>query len=131
MGELSGLRALVTGGSSGIGACVARELAARGADLVLTARRKDALDAVAATCRGVRVDVIACDLGKPEGAAQVWAGATGGGAVDIVINNAGFGALRAFATTEWERDAEMIELNMTALVELSKRFVMGRTTRGY
>jgi short-subunit dehydrogenase len=131
MAELSGLRALVTGGSSGIGAAIARELAARGADLVLTARRKAALDAVAATCTGVRVDVIACDLGKRDGASAVWAAATAGGAVDILINNAGFGAFRAFGTTEWDRDAEMIELNMTALVELSKRFVAGRTTRGY
>jgi short-subunit dehydrogenase len=131
MGELTGLRALVTGGSSGIGACVARELAARGADLVLTARRKDALTEVAASCTGVKVDVIACDLGKPEGAGQVWAAATAGGPVDIVINNAGFGTLQPFAQTEWSRDAEMIELNMSALVELSKRFVAGRTQRGY
>jgi hypothetical protein len=131
MAELSGLRALVTGGSSGIGAAIARELAARGADLVLTARRKDALAAVAATCTGVKVDVIVGDLGKRDGAAEVWTAATAGGPVDIVINNAGFGAFHAFGTTEWERDAEMIELNMTALVELSKRFVAGRTTRGY
>jgi hypothetical protein len=123
MSELAGLRALVTGGSSGIGAAIARELAARGADLVLTARRRAQLDEVAAGCTGVKVDTIAADLGKDGGADAVWTAATAGGPVDILVNNAGFGAFRPFAATEWARDAEMIELNIHALVELSKRFV--------
>jgi uncharacterized protein len=123
MSELAGLRALITGGSSGIGAAIARELAARGADLVLTARRRAQLDEVASTCTGVKVDTIAADLGRDGGADAVWTAATSGGAVDILVNNAGFGAFRPFAATEWARDAEMIELNIHALVELSKRFV--------
>jgi len=131
MAELSGLRALVTGGSSGIGAAIAKQLAARGADLVLTARRKDALTEVAATCAGARVDVVTGDLGKDFGHDAVWAAATAAGPIDILINNAGFGAFRGFAITEWSRDAEMIQLNMTSLVELTKRFLDQQRPRGY
>ena len=132
MTDLAGLRALVTGASSGIGAAIARELAGRGVDLVLTARRKDALDRVAASCPGVRIDVVAADLGKPGGGSAVWAAATAAGPVDILVNNAGFGYLSPFADAAWERDAEMIQLNMTSLVELTRRFLeAGRERRGY
>jgi short-subunit dehydrogenase len=128
MSELDGKRALVTGASSGIGAAIARELAALGVHLVLTARRKAALDAVAAECRatGVRVDVVTADLGKPEAAHVLWQAASAGGAIDICINNAGFGAFRPFAETDWARDGEMLQLNMTSLVEISKCFLAAR-----
>ena len=131
MAELSGLRALVTGGSSGIGAAIARELAARGCDLVLTARRKPQLAEVAATCTGVRVDLVTADLGTDYGAEAVWAAATASGPIDILVNNAGFGAFRAFTRTEATRDAEMIQLNITSLVDLSKRFLAQDRPRGY
>lgn len=129
MAELSGKRALVTGASSGIGAAIARALAARGVDLVLTARRKAALDTVAAACRaaGVRVDVISTDLGLPGAGSALWNLALVGGNVDICVNNAGFGYFRPFAEIEWARDAEMVQLNITSLVELSKRFVAARS----
>jgi uncharacterized protein len=128
---LKGKRALVTGASSGIGAELAKLLAAEGVDLVLTARRKDALDRVAAECRGVRVDVIVADLGKPGAAAQLWEAT---GAIDIAINNAGFGYFRPFVEADWQRDAELLQLNITSLVELSRRFVEQRadkTERAY
>jgi hypothetical protein len=136
MSELSGKRALVTGASSGIGAAIARELAARGVDLVLTARRKAALDQVAAECaaKGVRVDVVTADLGLPGAGSALWQVASAGGAIDICINNAGFGYFRPFSEIEWARDAEMVQLNLTSLVELSKRFVASRAaapTRAY
>ncbi|HEX3763658.1 MAG TPA: SDR family NAD(P)-dependent oxidoreductase, partial [Kofleriaceae bacterium] len=128
MSELTGKRALVTGASSGIGAAIARELAALGVDLVLTARGRPALDAVAAECtaRGVRVDVIVTDLGVPAAASALWAAARTGGPVDILINNAGFGYFRPFRAADWSRDAEMIQLNIASLVELSRRFVDDR-----
>jgi short-subunit dehydrogenase len=128
--ELTGKRALVTGASSGIGAAIARELAALGVDLVVTGRRRDALDAVAAECtgRGVRVDAVIADLGRPDGAGALWAAARATGPVDILINNAGFGYFRPFRAVDWQRDAELIQLNITSLVELARRFVDDRST---
>jgi short-subunit dehydrogenase len=131
MAELRGLRALVTGASSGIGAAIARELASHGVDLVLTARREQALHEVAASCRGVKVDVIAEDLGASGGAQRVWTLATALRPVDIVVNNAGFGYLCELATSDWTRDAHMMQLNMNALVELTWRFVAAKRPRGY
>ena len=128
MSELTGKRALVTGASSGIGAAIARELAALGVDLVVTGRRRDALDAVAAECtaRGVRVDTIATDLGLPGAASALWSAARAGGAIDILINNAGFGYFRPFRVVDWQRDLELVQLNIAAVVELSRRFVDDR-----
>lgn len=116
-------RALVTGASSGIGAAIARELATRGIDLVLTARRHDALDAVAATCSGVKVEILTADLGKPGAAHALWDAASASGPIDILINNAGFGYFRRFDEVDWARDAELVQLNMTSLVELTRCFV--------
>lgn len=124
--RLRGRRALVTGASSGIGAAMARELAALGVDLVLTARRREALEAVAATCQGVKVDSVIADLGKPEAAPALWATASASGPIDILINNAGFGYFRRFDEVDWARDAELIQLNMTSLAALVRCFVDSR-----
>ena len=121
--RLKGQRALVTGASSGIGAAVARELAALGVDLVLTARRRDALEAVAATCQGVKVEIVTADLGQPDAAHDLWAAASASGPIDILINNAGVGYFRRFDEVDWARDAELIQLNMTSLVALARCFV--------
>lgn len=121
-----GRRALVTGASSGIGAAIARELAALGVDLVLTARRRDALEAVAASCKGVKVEIVTADLGKPDAARALWDAATASGAIDILVNNAGFGYFRRFDEVDWARDAELVQLNMTSLVALARYFVDSR-----
>ena len=122
------MRALVTGASSGIGAAIARDLAARGVHLVLTARRKDQLAAIAAECtaQGVTALVVPADLGTPGATDALWTAATADRPIDLCINNAGFGYFRPFGEVEAERDAEMVQLNITALVELSRRFVVAR-----
>ncbi len=125
---LTGKRALVTGASSGIGAAIARELATLGVNLVLTARRRDALEEVAANCRGVKVEIITADLGKPDEAHALWDAAVASGPIDILINNAGFGYFRRFDEVDWARDAELIQLNMTSLVALARCFVGAHKT---
>ena len=133
---LRGKRALVTGSSSGIGAAIARLLAAEGVDLVLTARRKDALDKVAAECaaHGVRVEVVTADLGRAGAASALWTAAAAGRPIDILINNAGFGYFRAFTGADWQRDGELVQLNVASLVELTRHFVdsrQGTSERAY
>ena len=130
MSELKGKRALVTGASSGIGAAIALELARRGVHLVLAARRRLQLDDVAAVCakHGVATEVITADLGTPRGARTLWTAATKT-SLDILVNNAGFGYFRPFTEIDWARDAELVQLNITSLVELSRLFVDHRKDR--
>ena len=133
-GDLSGKRALVTGASSGIGAAVARELAARGCALVITARRVDRLAALAedlGKAHGVDVRVIGEDLGAPGGEERVWSEAASGGAIDVLVNNAGFGHFRPFADVDAARDVEMLQLNVASLVALCHRFVEQKLARGW
>lgn len=120
-------RALVTGASSGIGRALAPLLAKRGCDLVLTARRQALLDEVAAEIGaahpGIEVETLTADLGKAGGASSLWERASAQRPLDILVNNAGFGTFRTFTSTEWERDAELLQLNVVSLVELCHRFV--------
>ena len=129
MTEEAAARDVVIIGGGVVGAAIARELAGLGVDLVLTGRRRDALEAVAAACTalGVRVDLITTDLGVPGAATALWTTARTAAPIDILINNAGFGYFRPFRDADWPRDAELIQLNMTSLVELSRRFIDDRT----
>lgn len=120
--EFTGKTALVTGASMGIGAAFARELARRGARLVLVARSRDKLDALAAELGGARV--IAEDLARPGAARRVFdAVAAAGIDVDVLVNNAGFGIHGAFSDVALTTHREAIDLNVGALVELSHAFL--------
>ncbi|ROO83282.1 hypothetical protein EDD29_0777 [Actinocorallia herbida] len=121
--------AMVTGASSGIGESFARLLAARGADLVLVARRGEVLEALAAELRGrgVRAEVLAADLTLPDDLARVRARAA---EVDLLVNNAGFGAFGGFAELPADDHRRQVTLNVTALMELSHAALGAMAARG-
>lgn len=117
--------ALVTGASGGIGLELARSLARQGFDLVLVARRKDELDKLAkelAADHGVDTTVIATDLGTLDAPEKLFASLKGT-PIDVLVNNAGFGTYGKFWEIENTRDLQQIQLNVAALVNLTKLFV--------
>ena len=118
---------LITGASAGIGAALAHVCARHGHTLVLAARRKPQLDALAAaiTAKGyARPHVVAVDLSTDDGTHQlVEILATRGLEPAYVINNAGFGLLGEAATLDRERQLAMIDLNVRAVTDLSLRFI--------
>jgi short-subunit dehydrogenase len=119
--------ALVTGASSGIGEQFARQLAARGHDLVLVARRADRLERLAADLP-TEARVVACDLATD--AASVSARvAELGVEVGILVNNAGFGTSGPFLEHDPARDAEQVRLNCEAVVTLCHAFLPGMVER--
>ncbi|WP_152384732.1 SDR family oxidoreductase [Achromobacter sp. GbtcB20] len=113
--------ALITGASSGIGAVYADRLARRGFDLILVARNQDRLSAVAeriSTATGRNVQTVNADLGSNEGVARVETILANGG-IDLLLNNAGFGAVTPLAQSDIGEMVKMIDLNVTALTRLT------------
>jgi short-subunit dehydrogenase len=110
-------RALVTGASSGLGEEFARQLAERGYDLIIVARRKDRLQKLAAELGG-NVEVLEADLTQPAGVDAV-SSRLARGDIDMLVNNAGFGTNGEFAGLPVERELEEIDLNVRALTQLS------------
>lgn len=127
--------ALITGASSGLGREFARIHAARGGDLILTARRDAQLQALKAeleAAHDITVHIITRDLGAPGGADALWQQVEALGIpVDILINNAGFGGHGRFIDRDLARDQAMIELNIKALVTLSHHAARAMATRGH
>ena len=123
----SGRTTLITGASAGIGEAFARVLAPRGDRLILTARREDRLRALADELKqkhGTESVVIPLDLGANGGAAQLFAETEQRGLpVDLLINNAGFGKYGEFIDHPAEVHAQMIQLNVTVVVELSRLYL--------
>ena len=135
MTEIRDRWALVTGASSGLGADFARELAARGCRLVLVARREDRLKQLAeelGTRHGAQARVVALDLGTPAGPGELYERMRDEGlAIDVLVNNAGFGIHGRFLDIPWERERAMLELDVLALVQLTKRFAREMVARGF
>ena len=120
---------LVTGASAGLGAEFARQCAKRGDELVLVARRRDRLEALATEIGGG--DVISADLAEPGAPARLIADlAERGLDVATLINNAGFGLIGRFAELPADRQLEMIDLNMRALTELTHLVLPGMLEHG-
>ena len=133
--EIAGWTALVTGASSGIGAEFARALAARGVHLVLTARRTEHLQQLSGEIReahaGVEVTVLTADLAQPGSPARlVEELAAAGLAVDLLVNNAGFGSHEPVVDEDPARVVDQIQVNCIALAELTTRLLPAMVARG-
>lgn len=126
---------LVTGASAGIGAAFARELAARGHDLVLVARRTERLQMLAAELHerhGARAHVLPADLADPTAPRQLVDTLQGLGlTVDWLVNNAGYGVPGTFEASDWPVHADFLQVLLVAPTELAWRLLPGMRDRGY
>lgn len=126
--------ALITGASSGIGLELARVFAADGIDLILSARSEDKLNALAKEVNeayGVKAEVIVADLSVQGQAQSVYDLAKKNGwEVDYLVNNAGFGVYGVFAETDWTAEANMLNVNIVALTQLTKLFLPDFINKG-
>jgi len=124
---------LITGASAGIGRELARLFAADKSNLVLVARRRERLEELAAELRrqdGIEVRVMAADLGRADGPqALVDELAREGATIDVLVNNAGFGALGAVAELDVERQMQMVQVNVAALTQLTRLLLPGMIQR--
>ena len=127
--------ALITGASAGLGAEFARQLAARGLDLLLVARREQRLEELArelAAAHGVRVAVFAADLAEREAPARIEAlAAEKGVRIDWLVNNAGVAGPDLLEDRDWDAQARFFELMMLSVAQLCHRFVPAMRERGF
>ena len=126
--------ALVTGASTGIGATYAKHLAKRGYDLVLVARNKSRLDALATSLvaeTGRKVRTVVADLTDTKDLATVEALARDDASISLLVNNAGTATLGAFATADIERLNREIQLNLVVPTRLAHAVLPGLLARGH
>ena len=124
--DFNGRWALITGASAGIGIALARELASHGAKLILTARRRERLQNLAAELQsnGTEVRVVTADLNDPSAPQQIYDATVGAGlAVDILVNNAGLGQYGAFAQSQVDQELSQVRVNCEATVRLTRLFL--------
>ena len=131
--EWSGKWALITGASAGIGVALAEELAKGGTNLLLTARRKDRLDALAETLSSaykVQTEVFPADLAEPAAPEKIFAFTRDKGIeIELLINNAGFGKYGEFPNVEKQRLLDMVQVNCGAVVHLTHLYLREMVVR--
>ena len=125
--DFRGKWALITGASAGIGSAIASELASHGAKLILTARRSDRLDQLAAdlaASHNTETRIVVADLNDSVASQQIYDATEGAGIpVDILINNAGLGHYGEFYKLDPEQEYSMVRVNCEAVVRLSRLFI--------
>lgn len=125
--------ALITGASSGIGAELARYHASKGGDLVLVARREDALEKLKSELErshNIKATVIVADLSQPDSASSIYKATEENGIqIDILINNAGFGGHGKFHERDLTKDQAMMQVNMVSLVNLTHLYLQSMVER--
>lgn len=135
MAQRSGLTALITGASAGLGRDFARLFAADGHDVVLVARRRDKLEELAVELErdgdGVRAHVLAADLTDRTAPVQIHDHLRANGVdIEFLVNNAGFGSSGRFAELDAERELDMVTVNIGALTHLTRLFLPAMIARG-
>ena len=119
--------ALVTGASAGIGVAFATQLAAGGTHLVLTARRGDRLEELSRKLKdahGIQTEIFVADLAQPDAPEQIYSFTRQKGiAIDLLINNAGFGQYGELTQVKPQRLLDMVQVNCTAVVHLTRLYL--------
>lgn len=125
--------ALVTGASSGIGVALATQLAAGGTHLVLTARRRDRLEELSRKLKeahGIQTEIFVADLAQPDAPEKIYEFTRQKGvAIDLLINNAGFGQYGELTQVETQRLLDMVQVNCTAVVHLTRLYLADMIAR--
>ena len=121
--------ALITGSTAGIGLDIAQELASRGHNILLTARREDRLKAIAEKLtldHGVHADFIAADLSEPSAPGKIFNFCDSNQySVNILVNNAGYSINKKFHETGEEEEEKFLRVLGTGVIALTKRFIPG------